>query len=60
MQASFNDAVIAENDDTIAVEGNHYLPWHYPKPTFLARRVKGRVAFWGGIQVRPTPPGPTP
>ena len=25
--------------------------WYYPHPTFLARRVKGRVAFRRGVQV---------
>ncbi len=27
--------------------------WYYPRPSFLARRVKGRVAFWHGVQVIP-------
>lgn len=95
MQAVFNGVVIAESDDTIVVEGNHYFPeeslnhdhltptssrtlcpwkglasyytvdvdgvasadaaWYYPKPSPLARRVKGRVAFWRGVEVRPAP-----
>jgi len=93
MQAIFNGTVIAESDDTIVVEGNHYFPsdslrgdhvqpssthtvcawkgtasyydvdvdgavskdavWYYPKPSLLARRVKDRVAFWRGVEVRP-------
>jgi uncharacterized protein (DUF427 family) len=93
MQAVFNDVVIAESDDTIVVEGNHYFPreslrteyvqpsdthtvcgwkgtasyyhvnvdgavsndavWYYPTPSLLARRVKDRVAFWHGVEVRP-------
>jgi uncharacterized protein (DUF427 family) len=93
MQAIFNGTVIAESDDTIVVEGNHYFPsdslrtdyvqpssthtvcawkgtasyydvhvdgagskdavWYYPKPSPLARRVKDRVAFWHGVEVRP-------
>ena len=92
MQAVFNGVVIAESDDTIVVEGNHYFPeeslnreyftptsahticpwkgrasyytvdvdgvasrdaaWYYPKPSPLARKVKGRVAFWRGVEVR--------
>ena len=92
MQATFNGTVIAESDDTIVVEGNHYFPsdslrteyvqpssthtvcawkgtasyydvevdgvgskdavWYYPKPSLLARRVKDRVAFWHGVEVR--------
>ena len=95
MQAIFNGTVIAESDDTIVVEGNHYFPddslsaeyvqpsstntvcgwkgtasyydvlvdgvdgkdaaWYYPKPSRLARRVKDRVAFWRGVEVRPAP-----
>lgn len=26
--------------------------WSYPRPSFLARRIKGRVTFWNGVQVR--------
>ncbi len=92
MQAVFHGVVIAESDDTIAVEGNHYFPreslkdeylepsrshtvcmwkgiasyydvrvddatskgaaWYYARPTPLAWRIKGRVAFWRGVQVR--------
>ena len=26
MQAKWNDVVIAESDDTVVVEGNHYFP----------------------------------
>jgi len=95
MQAIFNGVVIAESDDTILVEGNHYFPeeslnkefftstgthticpwkgrasyytvdvegvasadaaWYYPKPSPLARKVKGRVAFWRGVEVRRAP-----
>jgi len=95
MQAIFNGTVIAESDDTIVVEGNHYFPndslradhvepsstrtlcawkgtasyydvrvdgvgskdavWYYAKPSPLARRVKDRVAFWRGVEVRPAP-----
>lgn len=92
MQAVFNGTVIAESDETVVVEGNHYFPpesvrqeyvhgsrlrtlcpwkglasycdvdvegmaspnaaWFYPRPSFLARRIKGRVAFWNGVEVR--------
>lgn len=92
MQAVFNGTVIAESDETVVVEGNHYFPaeslrqeyvepsrmrtlcpwkglasyydvevegvagpnaaWFYPRPSFLARRIKGHVAFWNGVEVR--------
>ncbi len=40
---------------SITVDGvtNRNAAWYYPHPTFLARRIKGRVAFWQGIQVEP-------
>lgn len=93
MQAVFNGTVIADSNDTVVVEGNHYFPteslrqeyfeatrtrtvcpwkglasyytvtvdgvsspdaaWYYPRPSFLARRVKDRVAFWRGVTVLP-------
>ena len=95
LRAVFNDQVIAESDDTVTVEGNHYFPceslrrqfftaskthtlcpwkglasyytvtvdgvssrdaaWFYPHPSPLARKIKGRVAFWGGVQVQAVP-----
>lgn len=40
---------------TVEVDGvrNPDAAWCYPKPTLLARRIKGFVAFWNGVQVRP-------
>ena len=38
----------------VTVDGTQ-LPdaaWTYRHPTPLARRVKGRVAFWGGVEIR--------
>ena len=91
MQARWNDTVIAESDDTVVVEGNHYFPptsiraeyfkpstttsvcpwkgtahyytldvagqqnpdaaWYYPETKAAANEIKGRVAFWKGVQV---------
>jgi uncharacterized protein (DUF427 family) len=93
MKATWNGKVIAESDDTVVVEGNHYFPeaslkreyvtfsnhrsmcawkgearyfsllvdgalnenavWTYPDPTEAAQAIKGRVAFWKGVQVEP-------
>ncbi len=39
---------------TVTVGGTD-LPdaaWSYPHPLPLARRVKGRIAFWGGVEIR--------
>jgi uncharacterized protein (DUF427 family) len=34
-------------------ERNENAAWYYPKPSFLARRVKGRVAFHKGVRIEP-------
>lgn len=91
MKATWHGAVIAESDDTVVVEGNHYFPeaaldrryivasnhrsscawkgqahyysllvdgdlnpdavWFYPEPFEAAAQIKGRVAFWKGVEV---------
>jgi len=91
MKAIWNGTVIAESDDTVVVEGNHYFPadsvnpqyltdspsntscpwkgiasyqhvtvdgqlnsdaaWFYPEPKQAAAEIKGRYAFWKGVQV---------
>jgi uncharacterized protein (DUF427 family) len=91
VRATWKGAVLAESDDVVMLEGNHYFPpeslrsehfrpgrgrslcpwkgiasyydvvvgdevnpqaaWHYPRPIPWARRIKGRVAFWGGVRV---------
>ncbi len=96
--ATFHGYTIAESDDTIVVEGNHYFPesdvrlellqatarrslcpwkgvanywtvdvdgvradnaaWGYRHPSPFARRVKGRIAFWNGVQVHSVPSTP--
>lgn len=91
MKAVWKGATLAESDDTVVVEGNHYFPadsinrdffresethtvcpwkgtasyydvavggevnkdaaWYYPEPKDAAAEIKGRVAFWRGVQV---------
>lgn len=91
MKAVWQGTVLAESDDTVVVEGNHYFPreslreehfsdsaqtsvcpwkgtasyldisvgderndgaaWYYPEPKDAAAEIKGRVAFWKGVQV---------
>ena len=93
MQAIWKDTVIAESDDIVTVEGNHYFPesslkrefisfsnhktscawkgqasyyslmvagemntdaaWYYADPKPEAASIKGRVAFWKGVQIVP-------
>jgi uncharacterized protein (DUF427 family) len=38
---------------TLAVDGaaNPDAAWYYPRPSFLARRIKNHVAFWHGVSV---------
>ena len=42
---------------SVTVDGvvNPDAAWYYPRPTFLARRIKGRVAFWNGVRVELVP-----
>ncbi len=91
MKAIWNQQVIAESDDTVVVEGNHYFPpdsvqreflqdstttticpwkgtanyytlmvngqsnpdaaWFYTDPKPAADQVRGRIAFWKGVQI---------
>jgi uncharacterized protein (DUF427 family) len=91
MRATWNGTVIADSDDTVVVEGNHYFPlesvrndvlrpsqttthcpwkgdasyysleldgetnrdaaWYYPEPYDAAAEIRGRVAFWKGVEV---------
>ena len=94
MRAIWNGVTIAESDDTILLEGNHYFPpdsvspgtgsrapgcapfapwkglaryytvkaggqesrnaaWAYPQPFPWIRKIRGHVAFWGGVEIRP-------
>ena len=89
--ARWNGAVIAQSDETVIVEGNHYFPadsivadlfepsathshcpwkgdasyktlvvdgkrnvdaaWYYPEPSAKAAPIKGRYAFWKGVEI---------
>ncbi len=91
MKASWNDQILAESDDTVVVEGNHYFSlesineeffeasdhqsdcpwkgtaryydivvngernknaaWFYPETKDAANNIKGRIAFWHGVDV---------
>ena len=91
MKAVWNGVTVAESDDTVVVEGNHYFPadsvradvlrpssrqtscpwkgqasyhslevdgvvneaaaWYYPDPKPAAEEIRGRVAFWNGVEV---------
>ena len=91
-QAWWNGRKIADSDDTVVVERNHYFPpesldreaflaspttsgcpwkgtahyytlsvdgaqnndaaWFYPDPKSAAANIRGRVAFWKGVEIR--------
>ncbi len=91
MKAIWNNQVIAQSDDTVQLEGNHYFPadsinkeffkdsqlntncpykgtasyysvdvqgkenkdaaWYYPETKKGYEKIKGRVAFWRGVEV---------
>lgn len=48
MKAVWNGAVLAESDDTIVVEGNHYFPPDSLKREFFAQGDRQTVCFWKG------------
>lgn len=91
MKATWHDTTLAQSDDTVVVEDNHYFPadaierkhfrasdhtsicpwkgtaryydvvvgeavnanaaWYYPEPKDAAANIRGRVAFWKGVEV---------
>ena len=48
MKAIWNDTVIAESDDTIVVEGNHYFPPEAIKEKFFKQSQTHTVCGWKG------------
>lgn len=48
MKASWNDTVIAESDDTVVVEGNHYFPEASLKKEFTTFSNHKTSCAWKG------------
>jgi uncharacterized protein (DUF427 family) len=48
MKAIWNGTVIAESDETIVVEGNHYFPAAAIKPEFFKPSQTHTVCGWKG------------
>lgn len=48
MKAVWNNSVIAESDDTVMVEGNHYFPLSSVNPAFLKPSATTTVCSWKG------------
>jgi uncharacterized protein (DUF427 family) len=49
MKAVWNDVVIAESDDTVVVEGNHYFPAAAPKREYLQPSATQSHCHWKGM-----------
>ena len=47
-KATWNDTVIAESDDTVVVEGNHYFPKDSVRQEFLKESDTHSVCPWKG------------
>lgn len=39
-------------DVVVAGEINENAAWYYPEPRNAARQIRGRVAFWRGVEVK--------
>lgn len=49
VKASWNGATIAESDDTLVIEGNHYFPRESVDATLLRDSDSTTVCPWKGI-----------
>ncbi len=48
MKAIWNDTVIAESDETVVVEGNHYFPRKDIKSEYFKESATHSVCHWKG------------
>lgn len=48
-KAIWNGAVLAESDETIIVEGNHYFPSETVNPDYLRSSDHQTTCFWKGV-----------
>ena len=48
MKAIWNGTVVAESDDTVVVEGNHYFPLASVNPASLSPSATTTVCSWKG------------
>ena len=49
MKAICNDTIIAESDDTVVVEGNHYFPSDSIKSEFFSKTETNTSCPWKGM-----------
>ena len=51
MKATWNDTVIAESNDTVVVEGNHYFPAAALKREYVTFSNHHTTCPWKGVKV---------
>lgn len=49
MKAIWNGAVLAESDDTLVLEGNHYFPREAMKPEYFRESATHTTCPWKGV-----------
>ena len=49
VKAIWNDTVIAESDDTVVVEGNHYFPRSAVRAEYLGPSTTRTTCGWKGV-----------
>ena len=49
MKAILNDTIIAESDDTVVVEGNHYFPYNSIKNEYFHKTETSTSCPWKGM-----------
>tara|TARA_R110002153_G_scaffold107944_7_gene248213 strand:- start:751 stop:1032 length:282 start_codon:yes stop_codon:yes gene_type:complete len=49
IKAIWNNTVIAESDDTVVIEGNHYFPPKYIKQEFFKANETHTTCPWKGV-----------
>jgi uncharacterized protein (DUF427 family) len=49
VRATFRGTVIAESDDTVVVEGNHYFPADAVNPAYLESSEHHTTCSWKGV-----------
>ena len=48
-KATWNSALLAESEDTIVVEGDHYFPPHTITATYFSESPEHTVCSWKGV-----------
>ncbi len=48
MKAKWNGALIAQSEDTVVLEGNHYFPMHSVNPEYIQKSSAMTTCAWKG------------